>query len=400
MAMMITIKGQKNKVTRYWPGKRPEWADDNADGEDGDIRKALERAFPSRDDVDITGKDDPRLRRLAETMFDKKEDVRADHLRIRQAENVSTVQEEENRRKQERLYLDEEDDEHALDDKRRRVREELHQRQQEEAAALLPEEEEEEWEYETDSEEEQLGTIAMIKPSFILNSERDTIAERERLRAEERALEEMEKRRLEERRLETRQIVVEEIRKDEEIQKINLDVEANNSDVDTDDEVNEAEVYEAWKSREIARSKRDREEKMVKKVRNVTEEEERQEWERKNPKPHPAPKRKWRFMQRYYHEGAFFQSEVDDIYQRDFSAPTGEDRMDKTKLPKVMQVNNFGRRGRTKWTHLLNEDTTDWNSLWACNELLQKKYNDKMAGMDAPIARPKGSKKLKVSPVH
>ncbi|XXG55940.1 hypothetical protein AAC387_Pa03g3489 [Persea americana] len=354
VAMMITIKGQKNKVTRYWAGKRPEWADDNAGEEDGDIRTALERAFPSRDDVDITGKDDPRLRRLAETIFDNKEE-------------------------------------------RRRIREELHQRQQEEAAALLPEEEEEEWEYETDSEEEQLGTIAMIKPAFILKSERDTIAELERLEAEERALEEMEERRLEERKLETRQIVVEEIRKDEEIQKNNLDVEANNSDVDTDDEVNEAEVYEAWKSREIARSKRDREE--IKKARNMMEEE-RQEWERKNPNPHPAPKRKRRFMQRYYHKGAFFQSEVDDMYQHDFSAPTGEDRMDKTKLPKVMQVNNFGRRGRTKWTLLLNEDTTDWNSLWACNELLQKKYNDKMAGMDAPIARLKGSKKLKVSPVH
>ncbi|KAJ8637617.1 hypothetical protein MRB53_011884 [Persea americana] len=396
VAMMITIKGQKNKVTRYWAGKRPEWADDNAGEEDGDIRIALERAFPSRDDVDITGKDDPRLRRLAETIFDNKEEVRADHLRIRQAENVSTIQEEENRR-QERLYLDEEDDEDALDDKRRRIREELHQRQQEEAAALLPEEEEEEWEYETDSEEEQLGTIAMIKPAFILKSERDTIAELERLEAEERALEEMEERRLEERKLETRQIVVEEIRKDEEIQKNNLDVEANNSDVDTDDEVNEAEVYEAWKSREIARSKRDREE--IKKARNMMEEE-RQEWERKNPNPHPAPKRKRRFMQRYYHKGAFFQSEVDDMYQHDFSAPTGGDRMDKTKLPKVMQVNNFGRRGRTKWTLLLNEDTTDWNSLWACNELLQKKYNDRMAGMDAPIARLKGSKKLKVSPVH
>ncbi|XXG47928.1 hypothetical protein AAC387_Pa02g2491 [Persea americana] len=106
------------------------------------------QAFPRRDDVDITGKDDLRLRRLAETIFDNKEDVRANHLRIRQAENVSTVQEEENMRKQEKLYLEEEDDEDALDDKRRRIREELPQRQQEEATALLPDEEEEEWEYE------------------------------------------------------------------------------------------------------------------------------------------------------------------------------------------------------------------------------------------------------------
>jgi microfibrillar-associated protein 1 len=28
----------------------------------------------------------------------------------------------------------------------------------------------------------------------------------------------------------------------------------------------------------------------------------------------------------------------DDIFKRDFSAPTGEDRFDKSMLPKVMQV--------------------------------------------------------------
>ena len=384
IAVRDKLRGKigQTKVKRYWPGKAPEWADD-AD-EDGDIRMAravaLDKAFPSQEDSNIVRRDDPRLRRLAESRIDNREEIRADHRRIRQAEIVSTI-EEENRR-QEGLDLEEEDED-AMEERRRRLREKLLQRQQEEAAILpeeeedeVEEEEEEESEYETDSEDELTGP-ALVKPVFVPKSERDTIAERERLEAEEQALEELLKRRLEERKVETKQIVVEEIRKDEVIQK-NLELEANAADIDTDDEVNEAEEYEAWKVREIARIKRDRddreamlkEKEEIEKVRNMTEEE-RREWERKNPKPAPPSKQKWRFMQKYYHKGAFFQSDADDhaatagsadIYRRDFSSPTGEDKMDKSILPKVMQVKHFGRSGRTKWTHLVNEDTTDWNN--------------------------------------
>ncbi|KAJ6295167.1 hypothetical protein OIU76_023133 [Salix suchowensis] len=311
---------------------------------------SLEKAFPSRDDSDVFSKiDDPRLRRLAETRIDNRDEMRADRRRIRLAEIIST--EEEVTRKQE--WADkEEDDEDALEERRRRIKEKLRQRELEEAALLPVEEEEEveeESEYETDSDEEMAG-MAMVKPVFVPKSERDTIAERERLEAEEQALEEK---------------VSEEIGGEE--------------DVDTDDEMNEAEEYEAWKVREIARIKRDREDREamlkereeIERVRNMTEEE-RRDWERKNPKPAAPPKQKWRFMQKYFHKGAFFQDESDDraatvgtnnIFKRDFSAPTGEDNMDKTILPKVMQVKHFGRSGRAKWTHLVNEDTTDWNNL-------------------------------------
>ncbi|RZS25220.1 hypothetical protein BHM03_00058395 [Ensete ventricosum] len=416
IAIRDKLRGKigQTKVKRYWPGKAPEWADDVEEDEDFRASKlaALEKAFPTRDDADVPQKDDRRLRRLAESRTENKEEVRADHRRIRQAEIVLTTEEEKNRL--EGLELEEEDED-AMEERRRKIREKLLQREQEEAA-LLPveeeeeaEEEEEESEYETDSEEEQMG-IAMVKPVFIPKSQRDTIAERERLEEEERRLEELVKKRLDERKVETRQIVVEEIRKDEEIQK-NLEAEANISDVDTDDDMNEAEEYEAWKTREIARIKREREDREarlkekeeIEKVRNMTEDE-RREWERKNPKPLSAPKQKWRFMQKYYHKGAFFQSNSDDraataasddIFRRDFSAPTGEDKMDKTILPKVMQVKHFGRSGRTKWTHLVNEDTTDWNAPWSMNGPLRSKYNAKMAGMNAPIEKPKGSKKLK-----
>lgn len=381
IAVRDKLRGKigQTKVKRYWPGKAPEWADDV--DEDVDLRTArvsLDKAFPRDEDGDVPAKDDRRLRRLAETRAENKEELRADHRRIRQAEIVSTAEEENERQEAD---ADEEDEE-AQEERRRRIRARQLLREQEE---LLPQEEEEpveaeeseeESEYETDSEDEQMG-MAMVKPVFIPKSQRDTIAERERLEEEERQLEELVKKRLEARKIETRQIVVEEIRKEEHIEKA-LNEEANIEDVDTDDELNEAEEYESWKNREIARIKRDREERdarlkekeEIEKVRNMTEEE-RREWERKNPKPLRQTKQKWKFMQKYYHKGAFFQEGADDviqsagkedIYTRDFSEPTGEDKMDKSILPKVMQVKHFGRSGRTKWTHLVNEDTTDWNA--------------------------------------
>ncbi len=68
-----------------------------------------------------------------------------------------------------------------------------------------------------------------------------------------------------------------------------------------------------------------------------------------------------RYMQRYYHKGAFFQDDdnKDEIFQRDFTEATGEDRtVDKSLLPSVMQVKKFGLKGRTKYTHLADQDTT------------------------------------------
>ncbi len=42
--------------------------------------------------------------------------------------------------------------------------------------------------------------------------------------------------------------------------------------------------------------------------------------------------------------------------------------LDKTILPKVMQVKNFGMAGRTKYTHLLDQDTTRKDDPWANQE--------------------------------
>lgn len=407
----------QTRVGRYWPGKAPEWAKEDHDHDDDHhlgIHKK-KKVDVLDDELDQRDKDDdPRLRRLGQ--------VRADHRRVREAAEVVSTEEEET------IEKEEEEDVEALEERRRRIREKNLKRTREEADLMLPLEdedeeevqEEEESEYETDSEYEMFG-FKMIKPVFVPKAERDTIEERERMEAEEEALEELAKKKLEMRKIETKAIVVEEVRKDEERRKnAILEEDANLGDVETDDETNEAEEYEAWKTRELGKIKREkeargailREKEEVDKLRNMTEEE-RKEWERdNNPKPSSSekPKKKWKFMQRYYHKGAYFQEqgsdETDVIFQRDYSAPTGVDKLDKSVLREVMQVKKFGRSGGTKWTHLVKEDTTyggknkkdetkDWNDPWVSNVFLRQKYNKRMAAMDAPIARPKGSKRMK-----
>ena len=54
----------------------------------------------------------------------------------------------------------------------------------------------------------------------------------------------------------------------------------------------------------------------------------------------------------------YFKDEEEEIFKRDFTGATLEDHFDKTVLPKAMQVKNFGRSGRTKYTHLVDQDTT------------------------------------------
>lgn len=54
-------------------------------------------------------------------------------------------------------------------------------------------------------------------------------------------------------------------------------------------------------------------------------------------------------------------------------------------LPKVMQVKNFGRSGRTKYTHLVDQDTSDWQSAWFQNDQGRLKYNQKMGGVGAIV---------------
>lgn len=52
--------------------------------------------------------------------------------------------------------------------------------------------------------------------------------------------------------------------------------------------------------------------------------------------------------QKYWHKGAFFQGDdeegvLGDVLRRDYDAPTGEDKVDKDMLPKIMQARALRR---------------------------------------------------------
>ena len=54
-----------------------------------------------------------------------------------------------------------------------------------------------------------------------------------------------------------------------------------------------------------------------------------------------------------------------------------------------MQVKKFGHAGRTKYTHLKDQDTSTQDSAWAQQSALRSKYTEKMGGMGNQLEKPK-----------
>jgi len=417
------ISMQKVKVNRYVSGKRPDYAvHSSSEGSEDEEFIRPKRARHLADQPDDSPKDtweyspeppadahnDRRLRRLQNREVD--DDRVERHRHIHEPEVIDTegafaeVAEEDdeteaatrgNRRwesseeEDEAEELNEDDIEHRRMIARQKAvikqqEEELLAREEEKETEDEEDDEASEYEEYTDSEEE---TGPRLKPVFVSKRDRITIAEKEKELQREKHLEIESKKMAEERRRHTLKIVEEQVRKEMQT-KDEKDLESGILSVLTDDEDGETE-YEIWKLRELKRIKRDREEREseekgrqeMERIRNMTEEERRAEF-RNNPKQitNKAPKGKYRFLQKYFHRGAFYLDDEDQVYKRDFAVPTLEDHFDKTVLPKVMQVKNFGRSGRTKYTHLVDQDTSQPDAPWASHTAQNLKFHTQHAG--------------------
>ncbi|KAL4795944.1 splicing factor, Prp19-binding domain-containing protein [Aspergillus venezuelensis] len=245
--------------------------------------------------------------------------------------------------------------------------------------AAIEEEEEEEEEEESEEEsssEDEAPRRVLLRPTFIKKDKRasaptdpgaaDSIAESEARKAQ--------------RQEKADALVREQIEKDaiarssankawdDDEQMANEEAEID----DTDNKDPEAE-YAAWKLRELKRIKREREaieaaekeREEIERRRNLTaEEREREDSEfiAKQKEERDASRGQTGYMQRYFHKGAFFRSDLEKegLDKRNVMGARFADDVSRETLPQYMQIRDMtklGKKGRTRYKDLRSEDT-------------------------------------------
>ena len=163
-------------------------------------------------------------------------------------------------------------------------------------------------------------------------------------------------------------------------------------DTDNPDDLDE---YEKWKIRELKRIKKnfiEKQEKLNEKIeierrRNLTDEQ-RQEENLKLGSDSTLKnfKSKIKYLQKYYHKGAFFQDEAinnsEHIYNRDFNLPTWEDSIERNGLPRILEKRrgNLFKKSQSKYTHLTAEDTTNFDRTFRIPENINNNILKKIGG--------------------
>ncbi|KAG6814427.1 hypothetical protein H0H92_007430 [Tricholoma furcatifolium] len=335
-------------AARYWKGKAPKGAAEiDSESEEEDVHVMEEEG-----DVAVGGEQDFGEEEEEETLpmrtdikaAPKSMNVALKDVNISRDGKVIVAGREESGR----TALEEEESE-----------EESEEEDEKPSGGAVKAESDESSEYETDSEEEEKPQLK-FRPVFVPKRARATIAEKEALLD----LEETEKKRqqeAEERKKQSHDLVAESIKRE----LAEKDKEEDVNDVDDTDGVDPAAEFEAWRLRELGRIKQEKEEEIrreeereeVERRRAMPEEQRmKEDVERANKLREEKPKGQQKFLQKYWHKGAFHQDE-EILKKHDFTAPT-ESAVDVSMLPQVMQVKNFGKRSRTKYTHLVDQDTT------------------------------------------
>jgi len=370
---------EKVKVTRYMTGKRPDWAPEELDS-DEELELQAKKITIKKPGVEIEKIDEFKSVEIDE--HEAKADPRLARLHRHQAVKDESDSDEGPRRRHQAEELDDakaSSDEDSEDDdeverRRQRLKMMSLKRQEEEDELLKVEEDEERKdseessEYETEYESEE-DDGPRLKPVYVRPKDRMTVKNQEIEEAKE-ARRDIERKKLaEERKKYTLSQIEKDAKKDFEMER---DEKALLEACDSDDGDPDIE-FEAWKFRELQRLKRDREAREAEEAeqaerdrRRAMTEEQRLEDLRLNPRiiTNKSEKGKMKFLQKYHHKGAFYMDEENDLLKRSTMEPTLDDHHDKSVLPSVMQVKDFGRSGRTKWTHLTDQDTTAFDNPW------------------------------------
>ncbi|KIK99940.1 hypothetical protein PAXRUDRAFT_130994 [Paxillus rubicundulus Ve08.2h10] len=217
---------------------------------------------------------------------------------------------------------------------------------------------------EEESESEEEKPKLLFRPVFVPKRGRVTIAEKDALAQEAEEIQRRKELAAEQRKKESHDLVAESIRRE----LAEKEKEELVPDVDDTDGLDPDGEFEAWRLRELARIKKEKEEELqreeereeIERRRALPEEQRlKEDLERANKLRADKPKGQQKFLQKYWHKGAFHQD--DEILRRHDYTEATVSTIDISLLPKVMQVKDFGKRSRTKYTHLLDQDTSVGN---------------------------------------
>ncbi|CAA9989372.1 micro-fibrillar-associated protein, putative [Plasmodium knowlesi strain H] len=430
-------ENEKAVVRRYFPGKKPHYAKnakEEDDGEDDDEEEdtvhagndALTEYLQKQGHAQRSGHTDrdpgsdlPNARGHVDSRYErlKNKSIKGDEReritrRVREVKVINHPEEvkEEGTQKSQRGEEEEADNYEKYfpvgEEEQERDTEEEDEADAEDESSNSTDDQSDE---ESDDENYMNGEDgnAPMKHEYVFKTKRKTLLETQEKEKSENLLlkgEESEKKIIE---LEKKEKAIEEtIYNDIMIeqmknQKNNLFSSDENFDNDEDDqeEPNEEE-YQLWKIRHLNRLKRDeldrKKHELVKdeisERRKMTD---REIMEQNKFLPHKEKKKKKKmlFMQKYYHRGGFFQDLFEEgkeeIYTRDYNEPVYEDKVDKENLPKVLRVRrgNFGKQGQTKYTHLLDNDTSRKDSLWANRDMEDRRARRKEDLFERPTYR-------------